>query len=332
MEPLLLVIIGLAPPIGFLAYILYLDRIEPEPMGFIVKVLLLGGLTVIPVGLAELALMNLAFFSGSGLTGAARKSFLLIAPLEEAAKLALVMLVVWRNRNFNEENDGIVYTGTAAIGFAMVENLLYVAQFGIATGIMRAVTAIPLHTFTGVLMGYFIGIARFAPTPRRTKKNIAAGFLIALVFHAVYDTFVLSETPAALLMIPIVIALFIMGIVFLRKGRASSALRWKGTQSEPAPMPEAPAAPLHTPDVEAVAAAVPAPSRGGYRGVIARIILSLCAVFWALVIVGIMSDNGSGTIDAMDAVAGGIIITAIPLAIGIVLEVSHRRRRRESAA
>jgi RsiW-degrading membrane proteinase PrsW (M82 family) len=328
MEPLLLVIIGIAPPIGFLAYILYLDRIEPEPMGFIIKVLLLGGLAVIPVGLAELALMNMAVFSGSGLSGAAVKSFLLIAPAEEAAKFALVMLVAWRNRNFNEENDGIVYAGTAAIGFAMVENLLYVAQFGIATGIMRAVSAIPLHTFTGVIMGYFIGIARFAPTPGRRNRNIAAGFLIALAIHAVYDTFVLSETPAALLMIPVVIALFIMGIIFLRKGRASSARRWGKTPPQPVPAPGA--SPVSPPAADA--GPVTAPSRGGYRGVIARIILALCGIFWAMMIIGVLSESGSGTTDAMDAVAGGIVITAIPLAIGILLEVSHRRRRRLSAA
>ncbi len=334
MEPLLLIIIGIAPPVGFLAYILYLDRIEPEPMGFIIKILLLGGLVVIPVGLAELALMNLEFFSGSGLSGAAIKSFLLIAPAEEAAKLLLVMLVAWRNRNFNEENDGIVYAGTASIGFAMVENLLYIAQFGIATGIMRAVTAIPLHTFTGVIMGYFIGIARFAPTPGRRKKNIAAGFLIALAFHAVYDTFVLSETPAALLMIPVVIALFIMGIIYLKKGRASSAARWKGVPPEALPVRELPAAPIPAIVPAGVAEAladVPARRRGGYRGVIARIIFSLCGIFWVLVIIGIMSELGSGATDYMDAVAGGIVITAIPLAIAIVLEISHRRRRESPA-
>ncbi len=332
MEPLLLIIIGIAPPVGFLAYILYLDRIEPEPMGFIIKILLLGGLAVIPVGLAELALMNLAFFSGTGLSGAAIKSFFLIAPAEEAAKLLLVMLVAWRNRNFNEENDGIVYAGTASIGFAMAENLLYIAQFGIATGIMRAVTAIPLHTFTGVIMGYFIGIARFAPAPGRRKKNIVAGFLIALAFHAVYDTFVLSETPAALLMIPVVIALFIMGIVYLRKGRASSVARWKGMPPEAPPVREPSAAPI--PPVVPVAAVagapadIHAPRRGGYRGVIARIIFSLCGIFWALVIIGIMSEGGS---NAADAVAGGIVLTAIPLAIAVVLEISHRRRRESPA-
>ncbi len=333
MEYLLLVLLGLAPPIGFLLYILHLDRIEPEPLGLIAKLLALGGLAVLPVGVIELVLFKLPLFSAGGLAGSAVKSFLLIAPLEEAAKLAVVMIFAWKNRNFNEENDGIVYAGTVAIGFAMVENVLYVVQFGLATGIMRAMTAIPLHTFTGVLMGYFIGIARFASAAPERNVKVARGFFMAYGFHAVYDTFVLSETVAALFMVPLVVALFVMGIVYLKKGKKSSFLRWNSSFHEAGAVPVTllqPAAPSSVGPV-AIDEEVPppgAPLHGSYKAVVARILFALCGGFWALLVIGIIQQTGQ----AINIVIGGIIISAVPLVVGIVLELSYQRDKAGPAA
>ena len=165
MDLLLLVIIAVLPPIAFMLYIHRLDRIEPEPHGLIIKAMVLGAAAVIPAAIVELLLSMIPLFAMGGIIGAALKSFIVIAPVEEAVKLGVVLLFIWNNQNFNEENDGIVYTGAAAIGFALLENIMYVVQSGFGTGIMRAVTSIPLHTFTGVIMGYFVGIAKFAPVP-----------------------------------------------------------------------------------------------------------------------------------------------------------------------
>lgn len=320
MYQLLLVIIAILPPLAFMLYIYRLDRIEPEPYGLILKALALGAAAVIPAALIELSLGMIPVFALGGLAGAALKSFIVIAPVEEALKLAVVLLFIWKNRNFNEENDGIVYTGAAAIGFALLENILYVVQSGFGTGIMRAVTSIPLHTFTGVIMGYFVGIARFAPDAGTRTGAVWKGFITAYLIHAVYDTFVLSATAAALLIIPLVIALFVFGVIYLKKGAALSARRWSaspraaGSAPETAPIP--PAAPSAR------------QGNGVYKVVVSRILFALCGGFWALLAIA-MAEKSGGT---ADIIAGGIIITIVPVVIAIILEISHRRHNRAAIA
>ena len=325
MNLLILVIIAILPPIAFLLYILHLDKIDPEPHGLILKTLLLGAAALIPAGMVEQLLIEIPVFSLGGLFGGIIKSFIVIAPIEEAVKLAVVLLFIWKNPAFNEENDGIVYVGSASIGFAVLENVMYVVQSGLSTGIMRAVTSVPLHTFTGVLMGYFVGIAKFAPTARLKNFNILKGFLIAYMIHAIYDSFVLSETEAALMIVPLVVALFVFGIIYLKKGAALSARRWgtvpsssskagagSAVSSKPAPSREAAVRPTYS-------------GAGRYKIIISRILFALCAVFWALLIIGIREATGDSSRVILEGLAGGIMLTIIPAAIGIMLEVSYRR-------
>ncbi len=321
MDLLLLVIIAVIPPLAFMLYIHHLDRIEEEPHGLILKALALGAAAVIPAALVELLLGMIPLFGAGGIAGAALKSFIVIAPVEEAVKLAVVLLFIWKNPNFNEENDGIVYTGAAAIGFALLENIMYVFQSGFGTGVLRAVTSIPLHTFTGVLMGYFVGIAKFAPSSGERYRAIWKGFLIAYLVHAVYDTFALSATAVALLILPLVVALFVFGLIYLRKGAAISARRWNKT------------APAGTAPTNAAVTARPAaPGRGVYKIVIARILFTLCAGFWALLVLGIIENSKEGFVDTAGLIAGGIMLTVIPVVIGVILEVSYRRYKKPADA
>ena len=72
------------------------------------------------------------------------------------------MIVIWRNKNFNEPFDGIVYACFIGLGFAGIENIMYV--FGndtvggaLTTGVMRALLSVPGHFLFAVIMGYFLG-------------------------------------------------------------------------------------------------------------------------------------------------------------------------------
>ena len=329
MNLLILVIIALLPPIAFLLYIQHLDKSEPEPHGLILKTLLLGAAALIPAGITEALLTEIPALTMAGAPGAIVKSFVVIAPIEEAVKLAVVLLFIWKKPAFNEENDGIVYVGAASIGFAMLENVMYVVQSGFFTGIMRAVTSIPLHTFTGVLMGYFVGIAKFAPTDRARNGKIAKGFFIAYLIHAIYDSFVLSETAAALMVIPLVVALFVFGIIYLKKGEALSARRWGTMPPGAGAGPAASSEPVISPRRAGPAAVS---GTGRYKIVISRILFALCAAFWALLVIGIIEETSADSKVLLEALAGGIMFTIIPATIGIVLEVSYHRHNTGNVA
>lgn len=304
MSMLLLVLLALAPPVFFLICILRHDRIEREPRRFVLKVFIIGVLSVVPAAIIELALLEAPMFLGEGFGPAALQSFLVISPIEESVKLAVVLLFVWRSRHFNERNDGIVYAGTASIGFAAAENLLYVLLHGFGVGMARAVTSIPMHTFTGVVMGHFTGRARFAPSRGVRNGFLAAGLGLAWLSHGAYDSFVLSGTAAVILVVPVVVINFVVGISILKKGQAGSAIQWGQKQVEP-PMFK--------------------PARPGVKRIIGRTLLTVSGLFWLLMIAGFVQDSTEGAAETVQTLLGGIVLTAVPIAVGVVLELSARK-------
>lgn len=336
--------VSIAPALAFLVLILALDRREPEPAALILKTVGLGAAAAVPAALVELLLGGMPIFALPGFAGAALTAFVQVAPVEEACKLAPVMALAWRRPAFNEENDGIVYTGAAAIGFAAVENILYVARFGLGAGAARAFTAIPLHVFTGVLMGLQVGRARLAAAPAARRRFLLAGFTLAWVFHGAYDMFAMSESALALLLLPLLAGLAAFGIIALRTGRRLSIARWEASPAVAA-QPAAEAAPPEAPAGTAVAAApagtavepaatVPAVApasvpraapRLRWMPVVSRLLLGASALFWALLVMGILAADQDS--DRGSAALGGILLTSVPIGIGVALEVAWAKRR-----
>ena len=100
------------------------------------------------------------------------------------------MLVIWRNKNFNEFFDGIVYAAFISLGFACLENLMYVIgsdTFGsaITTGVMRALLSVPGHFLFAVIMGYFLGMAKFRPDQR--SKYLILSLVCPMLAHGLFD-------------------------------------------------------------------------------------------------------------------------------------------------
>ena len=308
MYAILLLAISVAPALLFMLLIMRMDRREPEPLGLVLRVIGLGACSAVVASIVEVLLGLLPFFHGRGIAAGAISSFLQIAPVEEICKLGVVLVFVWRTPSFNEENDGIVYVGASAIGFALLENILYVAENGIGTGVLRAISAMPLHVFTGVVLGLHVGRARFAAGRGARNLLIARGLALAWIFHGLYDTFALSGSALALLLLPLIGGLVTLGVIVLKRGRRLSIARWAA-----APDMNPPAAPVahHAPV---------------WMALISRILLGACAMFWLLLAIGLaVGEHGSGL---GTTVLGGILITFIPVCLGALLEVAYRKRRR----
>uniref|UniRef100_UPI00321747CC PrsW family glutamic-type intramembrane protease n=1 Tax=uncultured Draconibacterium sp. TaxID=1573823 RepID=UPI00321747CC len=179
-----LLIVALAPVVIIAAYIYFRDKYEKEPIRLLIYALFAGGLTVIPVLFLELFLGTFTTLF-SGLSAAAWKAFVVAAFSEELWKFVALYILIWRSPEFNEKFDGIVYAVYVALGFAAVENVMYVMEGGISTGIMRAITAVPAHAVFGVTMGFYFGLAKFYPKQQAGLKLKALGFPILL--HGIYD-------------------------------------------------------------------------------------------------------------------------------------------------
>ena len=218
-----LIIIALAPVIIIAAYIYYRDKYDKEPLGLLIKALVAGGLIVIPIIAVERFLSGFLFYL-SGLTHAAYNAFVVAALTEELFKFAALMILFWKSKEFNEKFDGIVYATFISLGFAGVENILYVVDSGYETGLMRAFTAVPAHTIFGITMGFYAGLAKFYIKSR--KELLWKSILTAIVLHGIYDFILMAGIPWLLLVfIVFVVYLYYLGLKRMKNLSGQSIYR-----------------------------------------------------------------------------------------------------------
>lgn len=179
-----LLIIALGPVFIIAGYVYFRDKYEREPISLLLKSLFMGVIITLPVLLMESAL-SLFGFAESSLLEAFYNGFIVAGFSEELWKLIAVYVLVWRSPEFNERFDGIVYAVFVSLGFAGVENVLYVIDGGAGVALSRAITAVPAHALFGVMMGYYLALAKF--TPDKKRENLWKALLIPVIFHGFYD-------------------------------------------------------------------------------------------------------------------------------------------------
>ncbi|MFT7626140.1 MAG: RsiW-degrading membrane proteinase PrsW (M82 family), partial [Myxococcota bacterium] len=172
-------------PALFLVWYFASKDVFPEPLHMLVKAFFWGIVIIIPVLMIGAPVQALLEGITNPYVMGVASAFLTAAIPEEAMKLYAVHRIA-RSKHFDEPMDGIVYAATASLGFACFENVLYVMDGGIATAVMRAVTAVPAHALFGVVMGWYVAQARFGKGSARGAYFRA--FLIPMIFHGIYDT------------------------------------------------------------------------------------------------------------------------------------------------
>ena len=300
-----LVLIAVLPCIAYFVYIVRKDRIEPEPVGKILYIMLLGALSCVPAGIIELIAESVFPFLAKEGSGQALSAFVVISPVEELCKIGILLLFAVKLKEFNEENDGIVYGSAAAIGFAMFENIFYVFDNGFGVGILRGVTAVPMHAFCGIIIGYYVGVSKFSDKSK-SLSLLTRGFIIAYVVHALYDAFLFSQTALAAGSFVIAVGAIVIGRKLILKGSELSRIRWK--------------------DKEAVVDGIHNKVKKTYRihkwkFVVGIIFGSITACIWLL---GLGGAFALGKTDQfLELVVGLIIFTFIPALVSLIFFVFY---------
>ena len=183
-----LILCAIAPIFTIIIYIYFHDKYEKEPVGLLIANFLFGAIVSIII------VTILYIFTGRFIPITDEYSvwqqfiqaFVVVALSEEFSKYVIVKYFAQPKKAFNEPYDGIIYAVMVSMGFACTENIMYVLQGGYETAILRAFTAVPAHATFGILMGYFMGLAKFSNN--RIKLNMA-GLFLAVLFHGAYDFF-----------------------------------------------------------------------------------------------------------------------------------------------
>lgn len=218
-----LVVMAIAPVAIILIYVYSYDKYEKEPLWLMALCVLAGCLSVLPILLME-QILSIPMSYMTGYDKAGWNAFVVAAFSEELYKFIAVMLVVWRSPHFNEKFDGIVYAVCVSMGFAMVENIMYVLESGVSTAYMRAITAVPAHAVMGITMGYFLGLAKMNPETR--VNNLIRSLLAAIMIHGAYDFILMSEMPYFMSIFVIyVIALYRYGIKRMKEHSEDSPFK-----------------------------------------------------------------------------------------------------------
>ncbi len=218
MPQLISLAMAIAPALILLAYYYRQDKRKPEPKGLIFKIFLLGIISIIPAILLELALSALEdFVSWWALLYYLFEAFVVAGICEELIKLWVVTSFAYKNVHFDEVMDGVVYTIVASLGFACMENILYVMDRSWTVALLRAFTAVPMHAVCSGMMGYYIGKAKFASEKAEESALMKRGFWTAVGIHGLYD-FLLFSIPLFGIVVAFgVIPLLIWAFFALRK-------------------------------------------------------------------------------------------------------------------
>lgn len=270
MDDIILLVIAVLPAIALMVFIYTHDKTEKEPLGLLIKLAVAGAVSTFPIAIAEFIVDDalLSTLVETSLAYVVISNFIGVALVEEAGKLITTKLVSWKNKAFNYTFDGVVYAVFVSLGFALLENVMYVFTNetfaeALSVGISRALLSIPLHCFCGVFMGVFYAEAKkqsLLGNQAQKKKCLFYALAVPTVLHGFYDfclsvDFVFIDT----LFIAFVIAMYVVSFKYVKKALRNDQPQPQA-QAEPAAWAQQPQAQVWTQGQAAPAAwASPSP-------------------------------------------------------------------------
>ena len=207
-----LLVLAIAPVATIILWIYLKDKYDKEPVITLSKFFILGILVSVLAIYVEELLIKLNTFSKIGYM--IYISFIVAGLTEEGLKALILIPNLLREKNFNEKLDGIIYSVFLSLGFATVENIIYIlfedptSVFQVS--IIRAIISIPAHMMFAIIMGYYISKYKFNSSKSKPKTYLIMSIIVPILLHGIFDF---------ILMIPYrwSIIVFVAYIVFLWK-------------------------------------------------------------------------------------------------------------------
>jgi RsiW-degrading membrane proteinase PrsW (M82 family) len=197
MPNLELIALAIAPGLAIGIYIFWKDKWEKEPLHWLLFAFLLGMVSVVPTVLLSVLAQLMGSEPQSEQIWVSLLSCIFgIGLIEEFCKFIFVRWFIYPKRVFNEPFDGITYCVMSAMGFATLENIMYVTEHGVATGIMRAFLSVPAHATWGILLGFALGIKKMSPE----LPILIPTLLFAAILHGLFDFFLFQSWGALTLL------------------------------------------------------------------------------------------------------------------------------------
>lgn len=212
---LILLALAVLPVVALLIFIYAKDRYEREPLSLLLATFFTGVVSILPAIMLEMGFSQ--FVPAGPVASSLYNGFVVAGFSEELTKLLFLFWRVWRNRNFNEYFDGIVYATFLSLGFACCENIMYVfgqenLMVSFTTGVTRAFLSVPAHFLFAVVMGYHFALAKFDSA--RRMRHLACALLYPVLLHGTYDALLMLSSALGDLGGSLTVVLFVLFVVF----------------------------------------------------------------------------------------------------------------------
>ena len=193
MDILILIVLAIVPAAVCLFLLTRQDKAHPEPKKKLAAAFFAGiGSLLLTLLITNIFPVNAKEWGMGAIIDGLGEAFFEAAIPEEVAKFICLFLVIWKSKEFDEYLDGVIYAAFVGMGFATVENILYVLDNGIGNAILRAFTSVPGHFCDAVIMGYFFSLAKFDKAHR--MSNLFKALFFAILAHGIYDGLIMVGT------------------------------------------------------------------------------------------------------------------------------------------
>ncbi|GAF12163.1 hypothetical protein JCM19046_4489 [Bacillus sp. JCM 19046] len=205
------ILAALAPAMALFSYVYLRDTFSKPAMILVLRIFIIGTLLVVPI-----SVIQFAFTEEEILTEPFSKAFLLYGLLEEGLKWLMLFVFAYQHGQLKHPSDGIVFGVSLSLGFATIENALYMVAYGLDHVIPRTLMPTTAHAVYGIVMGYYIGQAKYNQNKKQFYLVLAA--LLPMLLHGSYDFILMVFGNLFLMaMIPFMIGLWLLAIWKIKK-------------------------------------------------------------------------------------------------------------------
>ena len=223
MNILIGVLASIIPVLIILTVIYNMGEVKKQPLWVLVILFLGGILSWVIVRYISRVLGNDIYKSqieineSLGNKGFFLVSFGIIAIIEEISKYIVITIMCFKNKYFKNPYDAIMYAVCISLGFAFVENIMYINNYGMGVAISRAIFSIPAHASFGIIMGYYLGVSKLCRDKGEANASALtrySAFFIPLIFHGFYD-FLLNFNTESIYIIFLIYVIIMYAFVIL---------------------------------------------------------------------------------------------------------------------
>jgi protease PrsW len=215
---------GIAPGLALLSYFYLRDEYDAEPFALVFKTFIYGVLITFPIMFLQYVLKVEGIVTSDWLN-----AYVSSGLLEEFFKWFILMVAIFQHYHFNDPYDGIIYGASVSLGFATVENILFLLANGVEYAFGRALMPVSSHALFGVMMGYYLGKAKFSIRDQR-HKWLLISILVPLTLHGTYNYIFLSEKNWIYYMVPFMLFLWWIGLKKVKHAHRLTASKYSHSE------------------------------------------------------------------------------------------------------